>query len=84
MTVVRSVLKDISININHKSYDWCVGEIRHENKLILDNVTIIIFGNIAVITYTKPYCEKYLGLVVEWIVNNLKQIDVIRWEQRPR
>ena len=80
----RSVLKNISVIFKIKGYDWCTGEIRHENKLILDNVTITIFGNIAVITYTKPYCEKYLGLVVEWIVNNLKQIDVIRWEQRPR
>jgi hypothetical protein len=46
-------------------------EIRHKNNLILDNVLLDIFPYAVYAYYTKPYCEKYLGLVIEWIVNNL-------------
>ena len=66
-------IKDISVVLTFQSGDYVNLEIRHKNKLILDTITVAYhFGNLAIIEFNKPYIEKYLGLVVEWIVNNHK------------
>ena len=58
---------------------WDVLEVRHENKLTLDTITVKYYNqSLALIQYNKPYFPKYLGWVVEWIVNNRKPIGPMR------
>jgi len=66
----REDIQDISVTLKKQGNDYAYLEIRHKNNLILDTVLVIVFSYYTTIQYTKPYCEKYLGLVVEWIVNN--------------
>lgn len=81
----RDTIQDISVTLRHKGDDWVSLEIRHKNNLILDNVTILIFGYVVSILHTKPYTlDIALGLVVEWIVNNLKSVDSIVLERPSR
>ena len=71
----RKDIKDICVIPKNNDIDidsHVLLEIRHKNNLILDNVSILVFSSMVSVQYTKPYSEKYLGLVVEWIVNNLK------------
>lgn len=74
MTDVATV-KDISVNVKKTyrldtDYAYAHLELRHKNNLILDNIEIKTYPTTAYVEYNKPYTEKYLCLVVEWIVNN--------------
>lgn len=80
-----SEIKDITITCTKRSneYEYANLQIRHKNNLILDNITLLYYTNSDLVLghYTKPYCEKYLGLVVEWIVNNRPAFGNIKCTQ---
>jgi hypothetical protein len=79
LRVRRKDVKDISVAYRFSGENWWRLSIVHRKNLLLEEFEVSRhYDTDFMITYKKPFAEKYEGLIVEWLLNNFKLVNRIK------